>query len=47
MAGMQSTPSTQPPDTVRFYFSFRSPYGWLAMHRVEAVLGVPAPGGTA
>lgn len=25
-------------DTVRFYFSFRSPYSWLAFHRIDAAL---------
>ncbi len=28
----------QPPDTIRFYFSFRSPYSWLALHRLDAAL---------
>lgn len=26
------------PESVRFYFSFRSPYSWLALHRVHAAL---------
>lgn len=26
------------PECVRFYFSFRSPYSWLALHRVHAAL---------
>ncbi|MGI9430562.1 MAG: 2-hydroxychromene-2-carboxylate isomerase [Myxococcota bacterium] len=26
-------------DTIRFYFSFRSPYAWLASERLEAELG--------
>lgn len=26
-------------DTIRFYFSFRSPYAWLAYHRLERALG--------
>ena len=25
----------QPPTTLRFYFSFRSPYSWLAFHRAQ------------
>ena len=30
------------PDVVRFYWSFRSPYAWFAVHRVESVLaGLP------
>jgi 2-hydroxychromene-2-carboxylate isomerase len=29
-------------DAVRFYWSFRSPYAWFAVHRVEAMLrGLP------
>jgi len=29
-------------DTIRFYFSFRSPYSWLAFHRIDrAVEGLP------
>lgn len=29
-------------ETVRFYFSFRSPYAWLAFHRIEdALAGLP------
>ena len=28
-----------PEDRIRFYFSFRSPYSWLALHRVETALG--------
>jgi 2-hydroxychromene-2-carboxylate isomerase len=36
---MADPQSTQPPDTIRFYFSFRSPYSWLAMHRLDAALG--------
>jgi len=29
-------------DTIRFYFSFRSPYSWLAFHRIDrAVKGMP------
>jgi 2-hydroxychromene-2-carboxylate isomerase len=27
------------PDAIRFYFSFRSPYAWLAAERLEAELG--------
>jgi 2-hydroxychromene-2-carboxylate isomerase len=27
-----------PGDTIRFYFSFRSPYSWLAFLRIEAAL---------
>jgi 2-hydroxychromene-2-carboxylate isomerase len=26
------------PDVVRFYWSFRSPYAWFAVHRVERML---------
>jgi len=29
---------TATEDRVRFYFSFRSPYSWLALHRVDAAL---------
>jgi len=29
-------PATE--ESVRFYFSFRSPYSWLALHRAEAAL---------
>jgi 2-hydroxychromene-2-carboxylate isomerase len=30
------------PDVIRFYWSFRSPYAWLAAHRVERMLaGLP------
>ena len=36
MSNPQLAPSTANPDTVRFYFSFRSPYSWLAMHRAAA-----------
>jgi 2-hydroxychromene-2-carboxylate isomerase len=29
-------------ETIRFYFSFRSPYAWFAFHRIEAALsGLP------
>ena len=29
-------------DTIRFYFSFRSPYSWLAFHRIDRALeGLP------
>ena len=31
-------------DQIRFYFSFRSPYAWLAAERLEADLGdLPVP----
>ena len=33
MTSSAATPSDQ---VVRFYFSFRSPYSWLAMHRAQA-----------
>jgi 2-hydroxychromene-2-carboxylate isomerase len=29
----------QAPDSIRFYFSFRSPYAWLAAERLESELG--------
>jgi 2-hydroxychromene-2-carboxylate isomerase len=30
------------PDEIRFYWSFRSPYAWFAVHRVEQMLaGLP------
>ena len=25
-------------DSVRFYFSFRSPYAWLAFHRIDRIV---------
>jgi 2-hydroxychromene-2-carboxylate isomerase len=25
-------------DSVRFYFSFRSPYSWLAFHRIDRIV---------
>lgn len=29
-------------DSIRFYFSFRSPYSWLGLHRIErALVGLP------
>src|SRR5262245_46475106 len=31
--------NTNTPDSIRFYFSFRSPYAWLATERLEAELG--------
>ena len=32
------TPTEPIEERVRFYFSFRSPYSWLAMHRIEVAL---------
>jgi 2-hydroxychromene-2-carboxylate isomerase len=31
--------ANSPRDSIRFYFSFRSPYAWLAAERLEAELG--------
>ncbi len=35
MSETKLAPSTAAPNTVRFYFSFRSPYSWLALHRLD------------
>lgn len=36
----RTTPRTgSPPDHVRFYFSYRSPFAWLATRRIPTVLG--------
>lgn len=34
-----SAPSATPDATIRFYFSFRSPYAWIAAERLEQELG--------